>query len=184
MTSRQRERLELHQKLNRLEDETPEAPAYRERLEEIRRLRQQLNDEAEKEGAAEEREKLKGEFINPKTGKPESFKDRTERIAREQQGNRLYISQRQQREIDRQARQDEQKQVKLNQDDIVAACIKNGSCKVTIDDIKNAFPKIISKIDGNAYRTQIDNKQFQEWLAVNGLTFTLPDFVFRSRKID
>lgn len=121
------------------------------------------------------------EFINPHTGEPESFHERTERIVRERDeknGNKPYISQRKQREIDRQARQAERERVKLNKEDIVKACTKHGSCKVTVNDLKNSFPKMISQIDGNAFRTQIDNKQFHEWLAVNGLTFTMPDFVF------
>jgi hypothetical protein len=137
------------------------------------------------------------EFINPHTGKPESFEERTERVAGENekkhdaawqnekaklsQAGFIKPTQQEQRKMNKQQRQAELERAKLTQQDILNKCNSDGGCKVTINDVKNAFPKMISQIDGNNYRTQIDNKQFHEFLLKNHLTFSLPDFVFKKQ---
>jgi hypothetical protein len=88
-------------------------------------------------------------------------------------------TQKQLRELRRQQRQAEAERAKLTQQDILNKCAATGSCVVTMDDLKNAFPNLIHQIDNNAYRTQIDNKLFHAFLVSNGLMFSLPDFVFR-----
>ncbi len=81
----------------------------------------------------------------------------------------------------RKHRQEEAERAKLTQQDILNKCNSDGGCKVTIDNMKNAFPTLISQIDENNYRTQIDNKRFHEFLLKNHLTFSLPDFIFKKQ---
>lgn len=133
------------------------------------------------------------EFLNEKTGKPESFVERTQRLADEkrekerlkwEEYRRLHPSpptQKESREAKRKQRQAELERAKLTQDDILAKCVANGGIKVTIEDLKHAFPKMISQIEGNNFRTQIDNKQFHDFLLSNSLTFSLPDCVFKKQ---
>jgi len=91
------------------------------------------------------------------------------------------LTQKEQRELRRQQRQGEAERAKLTQQDILNKCDSTGSCVATINDIKNAFPNLIHQIDDNAYRTQIDNKGFHEFLLSNKLSFSLPDFVFKKQ---
>ena len=90
-------------------------------------------------------------------------------------------TQKEQREAKRKQRQAELERAKLTQDNILTNCAANGEFKVTVEGLKNAFPKMISQIDGNSFRTNIDNIPFKEFLLSNDLTFTLPDFVFKKR---
>lgn len=133
------------------------------------------------------------EFVNEKTGDPESFGERTQRLFEESRlkGKTEFLelvrtgaippTQKEQRELKRKQRQEEAERAKLTQQDILNKCNSDGGCKVTIHDMNNAFPKLISQIDGNNYRTQIDNRQFHEFLLKNHLTFSLPDFVFKKQ---
>jgi len=133
------------------------------------------------------------EFVNEKTGQPESFHERTERLAEESRlkdkaeflelvrTGAIPPTQKEQRELKRKHRQEEAERAKLTQQDILNKCNSDGGCKVTIDNMKNAFPTLISQIDENNYRTQIDNKRFHEFLLKNHLTFSLPDFIFKKQ---
>ena len=114
----------------------------------------------------------------PKSHEQES-REIHEWLEAEKKAGRLPLTQREQRELRRQQRQVEAERAKLTQQDILNKCDSTGSCVVTINDIKNAFPNLIHQIGSNAYRTQIDNKLFHAFLVSNGLTFSLPDFVFR-----
>jgi hypothetical protein len=133
------------------------------------------------------------EFVNEKTGRPESFSERTARLVRERdlkasaeilelkRTGKIPLSQKEQRELKRQQRQAEVETATLTKQDILAKCGTDGFVKVTVSALKNAFPSMISQIAGNAYRTQIDNKQFHEFLLNNNLTFSLPDLVFKKQ---
>lgn len=90
-------------------------------------------------------------------------------------------TQKEQRELKRKQREAEQERVKLTQQDILNKCNSDGCCKVAIIDLKNAFPKMISQIDGNNFRAQIDHTPFRDFLISNGLTFSFPDFVFKKQ---
>lgn len=101
-----------------------------------------------------------------------------------EESRKQYVSQptqKEQRDLRRKERQAESERAKLTQEDILTKCNSEGGCKVTINDMKNAFPKMISQIGGNAYMTQIDNKKFHEFLLSNGLTFSLPEYVFKKQ---
>ena len=116
----------------------------------------------------------------PKSEEQVSRERRDEIVAMKKAGF-IPVTQREQRELRRQQRQAEAERAKLTQQDILNKCNSAGSCVATINDIKNAFPNLIHQIDDNAYRTQIDNKGFHEFLLSNKLSFSLPDFVFKKQ---
>ena len=109
----------------------------------------------------------------------QAWREHREEFERLKKAGFVPLTQKEQRELRRQQRQAEAERAKLTQQDILNKCDSTGSCVVTMDDLKNAFPNLIHQIDNNAYRTQIDNKLFHAFLVSNGLTFSLPDFVFR-----
>ena len=173
MTARESERHRLHLKLNRWEDSLPDTPPFKEERDKIARIRKQLN------------EAVRADFLASRGLDEDSVwsfgLDDGMTDAEREEHKRLNPkppTQRQQRELDKKKREAEKQRVKLTQQDILDRCTKDGVVTVNINDMKNAFPKIIFQIDGNAFRTQIDNKEFEEFLRSNGLTFSLPDFVF------
>jgi hypothetical protein len=133
-------------------------------------------------------------YINKKTGQRESWGERLTRIRLEKEmakqaeieanrkaGKIEPNTQKEHREAKRKQRQAEAERAKLTQQNILDRCNTDGHCEVTVSDMKNAFPALISQIDGNAFRTQIDSKTFNEFLSGNGLIFVFPDFVFLKR---
>lgn len=117
--------------------------------------------------------------------KPKSHEQVTQEIHAElealKKSGQMPLTQKEQRNLRSKQRQEEAERAKLTQEEIIAKCKTDGFLKVTVTSMQNAFPRLVSQIDGNVYRTQIDNKQFHEFLLNNSLTFTLPDLVFRKR---
>jgi hypothetical protein len=176
MTARQLERQKLHLKLNRLEDETPNTPPFKERLHKIAEARKRLNEEVEAEYLASRglTQNSIGSF-KLDDGMTDVARDEYRRL------NPKPPTQKEIRESKRKERQAELERAKLTQQDILDKCNSQGECKVNESDLKNAFPKMVSLIDGNAFRPQINIKQFSEFLLNNSLTFSLPDFVFKKQ---
>jgi hypothetical protein len=117
--------------------------------------------------------------------KPKSHEQETREIREElealKKSGQIPLTQKELRELKRKQREEEAGRAKMTQAGILAKCATDGCVKVTVADMKNAFPSVISQIGGNAFRTQIDNKVFHEFLLSNNLTFSLPDLVFRTQ---
>jgi hypothetical protein len=130
------------------------------------------------------------EFINPHTGKPESFSERTGRIQKEQQNKEraawdeerkkypVTMTQKEQRALKSKMKEEQAKLAGHTQADILNRCLADGGCYVTAETLKTAFPSMVTFIGGNNYRLNINNKEFEAFLLVKGLKFVKPDNIF------
>jgi hypothetical protein len=174
------QQLIIQKKLQRLDELEKQTPKYAyATLQKIARIRQQL-----KNAIIEYEEEpftviYKKKLEEHQKKQDEERQKRKEKEDADKKAGHIPLTQKEQRELKRQQREKEATRAKLDQAGIEKSCAENGECKVTIEDLKNAFPKMVSQIEGNTYRTQIDNKQFYEFLTSNGLTFTFPDYIFR-----
>lgn len=95
-----------------------------------------------------------------------------------EQSAKPYITQKEQRAVDRKKKEEQAELAGLTQDDILKRCQADGKCQVTIETLKSAFPKMVTTINGNNFMLGIKDKEFKVFLQAKGLRFTLPDYVF------